>query len=60
MTQVQQRNCHFKCRKSLYPNTQQKRLEIKDEQVPWSFTFKDYNPPLFDPLTPSKVRLLKN
>lgn len=44
---------HFKCRNNVYPHSQIKRCNVSDEQVPWDFDFKDYNPPEYN--SPSLV-----
>ncbi|XP_057661670.1 ADP-ribose pyrophosphatase, mitochondrial isoform X2 [Diorhabda carinulata] len=42
------RMVHTKCRGVLYPFSDVKRLQIKDEQVHWSVCVSDYDPPEYN------------
>ncbi|XP_072376575.1 ADP-ribose pyrophosphatase, mitochondrial [Diabrotica undecimpunctata] len=49
------RMVHIKCRDIFYPLSEVKRFQIKDEQVPWSVTLNEYDPPEYN----SKVLINK-
>lgn len=38
---------HIKCRNNIYPRSNQQRLHVPDERVPWSKVWKNYHPPSF-------------
>lgn len=39
---------HIKCRNSVYPFSKIVRFTVTDLQVPWSFEWKEYEPPIYN------------
>jgi ADP-ribose pyrophosphatase len=38
---------HSKCRREIYPRSDQKRLAVPNDKVKWSASWPDYNPPKY-------------